>query len=67
MGIWYIYAGWGMLPLITGIPGNMVYLCWLGLLGLPLTLPDATSEYRNSWESGISILAGATGATSDAI
>ncbi len=58
LGFWDIYAGWGYLglPLITGNPGIQVYLCWLGL-------PGATSDYRNSWDSGISMLAGATGAT----
>jgi hypothetical protein len=75
LGILDIYAGWGYwdylwgylgLPLITGIPGDMVYLCWLGLLGLPLGLPGATSDYRNSWGYSISMLAAATGATSGA-
>lgn len=32
-----------MLPLLTEILGNLVYLCWLQLLGLLLMLLDATS------------------------
>ena len=52
------------LPLSTRIPWDMVYLCRLGVLELPLGLPGATSEYLNSWGYGIS--GGATsGATSE--
>ena len=44
-------------------PADHGYLCWLGL---PLGLLGAISEYQNSWGSGISMLAGATGTTSGA-
>ena len=54
LGIMDIYAGWGYWGLPLGLPGttsdyrnpgDLIYLCWLGLLGLPLGLPGATWGY----------------------
>jgi hypothetical protein len=47
LGIMDIYANWGYLWGYLGLPnlGDHGYLCWLGLLGLPLGVPGATCGY----------------------
>jgi hypothetical protein len=57
LGIMDIYAGWGYWGYLWGYlgllaatsenrnPADHGYLCWLGLLGLPLGLPGATWGY----------------------